>query len=356
MDEDTEQCCSQHRPLKDRVLLQLSRHVSAGTRPQPAGARSGACPSPLATEQPAGPPQAAGFAPPRRESCGATRRPGEGAQGRGAPPRSRPPSAGGGRSGRGRGRVFCGAAGASRPGVAPRRESACPPRGWSLGSARLGPRLLLPLPAAEPSSGKGGAGSPLHSPQSRVSENQPGSGPGPSPASEGPSGPGPHRAFGPGASAAVAAGQGSARLPSRRLPAEPGRLLAPSPPRRRAPAVPGPEARSVAAARPARVPRRGPGVRCPVRGVPLPARLPRGNLSRPLFPRREAAGGVCGGAAPRPMLLPAWEMCLYGLLAVGSHLYAFYEAHQVSQSKSAVRMCSLAPAALPARGWRGCEA
>ncbi|PKU45580.1 protein-cysteine n-palmitoyltransferase hhat [Limosa lapponica baueri] len=36
------------------------------------------------------------------------------------------------------------------------------------------------------------------------------------------------------------------------------------------------------------------------------------------------------------MVLPAWEMCLYGLLAVGSHLYAFYEAHQVSQKYEAV--------------------
>ncbi|XP_071662118.1 protein-cysteine N-palmitoyltransferase HHAT isoform X4 [Patagioenas fasciata] len=36
------------------------------------------------------------------------------------------------------------------------------------------------------------------------------------------------------------------------------------------------------------------------------------------------------------MLLPRWEMCLYGLLAVGSHLYAFYEAHQVSQKYEAV--------------------
>lgn len=41
------------------------------------------------------------------------------------------------------------------------------------------------------------------------------------------------------------------------------------------------------------------------------------------------------------MLLPAWEMCIYGLLAVGSHLYAFYEAHQVSQSKSATGLCPL---------------
>ncbi|XP_072712958.1 protein-cysteine N-palmitoyltransferase HHAT isoform X2 [Ciconia boyciana] len=36
------------------------------------------------------------------------------------------------------------------------------------------------------------------------------------------------------------------------------------------------------------------------------------------------------------MLLPAWEMRLYGLLAVGSHLYAFYEAHQVSRKYEAV--------------------
>ncbi|XP_075352469.1 protein-cysteine N-palmitoyltransferase HHAT isoform X2 [Mycteria americana] len=35
------------------------------------------------------------------------------------------------------------------------------------------------------------------------------------------------------------------------------------------------------------------------------------------------------------MLLPAWEMRLYGLLAVGSHLYAFYEAHQVSRKYEA---------------------
>ncbi|KAK2535642.1 Hhat [Columba guinea] len=50
----------------------------------------------------------------------------------------------------------------------------------------------------------------------------------------------------------------------------------------------------------------------------------------------EAAGGVSGGAAPGPMLLPRWEMRLYGLLAVGSHLYGFYEAHQVSQKYEAV--------------------
>ncbi|KAJ7407047.1 protein-cysteine N-palmitoyltransferase HHAT-like protein [Willisornis vidua] len=36
------------------------------------------------------------------------------------------------------------------------------------------------------------------------------------------------------------------------------------------------------------------------------------------------------------MLLPAWELCLYGLLTVGSHLYAFYEAHQVSRKYEAV--------------------
>uniref|UniRef100_A0A8C0EDJ2 Hedgehog acyltransferase n=1 Tax=Bubo bubo TaxID=30461 RepID=A0A8C0EDJ2_BUBBB len=36
------------------------------------------------------------------------------------------------------------------------------------------------------------------------------------------------------------------------------------------------------------------------------------------------------------MLLPAWEMCVYGALAVGSHLYAFYEAHQVSKKYEAV--------------------
>lgn len=42
------------------------------------------------------------------------------------------------------------------------------------------------------------------------------------------------------------------------------------------------------------------------------------------------------------MLLPAWEMSLYGLLTVGSHLYAFYEAHRVSRSKSVVG--GLAPA------------
>lgn len=42
-----------------------------------------------------------------------------------------------------------------------------------------------------------------------------------------------------------------------------------------------------------------------------------------------------------PMLLPAWELCFYGLLTVGSHLYAFYEAHQVSRSKCATWMCSL---------------
>ena len=41
------------------------------------------------------------------------------------------------------------------------------------------------------------------------------------------------------------------------------------------------------------------------------------------------------------MLLPAWEMCLYGVLTVGSHLYAFYEAHQVSRSKSVMWMCLL---------------
>ncbi|XP_054485494.2 protein-cysteine N-palmitoyltransferase HHAT isoform X1 [Agelaius phoeniceus] len=35
------------------------------------------------------------------------------------------------------------------------------------------------------------------------------------------------------------------------------------------------------------------------------------------------------------MLLPAWELCLYGLLTVGSHLYAFYEAHQVSRKYEA---------------------
>ncbi|XP_051469486.1 protein-cysteine N-palmitoyltransferase HHAT isoform X3 [Apus apus] len=35
------------------------------------------------------------------------------------------------------------------------------------------------------------------------------------------------------------------------------------------------------------------------------------------------------------MLLPAWEMGLYGFLTVGSHLYAFYEAHQVSQKYEA---------------------
>lgn len=42
-----------------------------------------------------------------------------------------------------------------------------------------------------------------------------------------------------------------------------------------------------------------------------------------------------------PMLLPAWELCLYGLLTVGSHLYAFYEAHQVSRSKCATWARSL---------------
>uniref|UniRef100_A0A8C9MSI8 Hedgehog acyltransferase n=1 Tax=Serinus canaria TaxID=9135 RepID=A0A8C9MSI8_SERCA len=41
------------------------------------------------------------------------------------------------------------------------------------------------------------------------------------------------------------------------------------------------------------------------------------------------------------MLLPAWELCLYGLLTVGSHLYAFYEAHQVSRSKCATWACLL---------------
>ncbi|XP_061847360.1 protein-cysteine N-palmitoyltransferase HHAT isoform X4 [Colius striatus] len=35
------------------------------------------------------------------------------------------------------------------------------------------------------------------------------------------------------------------------------------------------------------------------------------------------------------MLLPAWEMLFYGLLTVGSHLYAFYEAHQVSRKYEA---------------------
>lgn len=50
------------------------------------------------------------------------------------------------------------------------------------------------------------------------------------------------------------------------------------------------------------------------------------------------------------MLLPRWEMRLYGLLAVGSHLYGFYEAHQVSQSKSAAEMCSLLQRILPVAG------
>lgn len=50
------------------------------------------------------------------------------------------------------------------------------------------------------------------------------------------------------------------------------------------------------------------------------------------------------------MLLPAWEMCVYGVLAVGSHLYAFYEVHQVSQSKFVMRACSLLQCFLPVAG------
>ncbi|XP_064504369.1 protein-cysteine N-palmitoyltransferase HHAT isoform X1 [Pseudopipra pipra] len=48
------------------------------------------------------------------------------------------------------------------------------------------------------------------------------------------------------------------------------------------------------------------------------------------------------------MLLPAWELWLYGLLTVGSHLYAFYEAHQVSRKYEAVmdRMFGLDPGTL----------
>lgn len=276
-----------------RVPLQLSRHVSAGPRPQPAGSSERGLPEP--PRHGAGGRAAAGrgirsaaAGELRRHPAAGRGRAGAGSCGelRPAPPRSRPPSAGGGRSGRGRGRVFCGAAGVSRPGVAPRRESACPPRGWSLGSARLGPRLLLPLPAAEPSSGKGGAGSPLHSSQSRVSENQPGSGPGPSPAPEGPSGPGPHRAVGPGASTAVAAGQGSP--PSRRLPAEPGRLLAPSPPRRRA--------RQCRGLRRVRWPLPGPpgsraeGLACGVPGAGCPAARPS-SAGKPLPSSLSLQGG-----------------------------------------------------------------
>uniref|UniRef100_A0A8V0Z1W9 Hedgehog acyltransferase n=1 Tax=Gallus gallus TaxID=9031 RepID=A0A8V0Z1W9_CHICK len=36
-------------------------------------------------------------------------------------------------------------------------------------------------------------------------------------------------------------------------------------------------------------------------------------------------------AAPRPVVLPAWEMCAYLFLTIGSHFYSFYEAYQVSQ-------------------------
>ncbi|KAJ7422975.1 protein-cysteine N-palmitoyltransferase HHAT [Pitangus sulphuratus] len=48
------------------------------------------------------------------------------------------------------------------------------------------------------------------------------------------------------------------------------------------------------------------------------------------------------------MLLPAWELWLYGFLTVGSHLYAFYEAHQVSRKYEAVmdRMFGLDPGTL----------
>lgn len=43
-------------------------------------------------------------------------------------------------------------------------------------------------------------------------------------------------------------------------------------------------------------------------------------------------------AAPRPVVLPAWEMCAYLFLTIGSHFYSFYEAYQVSQSKSVMLM------------------
>lgn len=74
-----------------------------------------------------------------------------------------------------------------------------------------------------------------------------------------------------------------------------------------------------------------PAARCP------PARPPPGNAPALSFP----AGRRPAGAAPVPMLLPAWELCLYGLLTVGSHLYAFYQAHQVSRSKCATWAGSL---------------
>lgn len=86
-----------------------------------------------------------------------------------------------------------------------------------------------------------------------------------------------------------------------------------------------------------------PGATCPAaRWSPV-----LGETSPVLFSRREAAAGLCEEASAGPMLLPAWEMCLYGVLTVGSHFYAFYEAHQVSQSKPGMWARSLLRRSLP---------
>lgn len=110
---------------------------------------------------------------------------------------------------------------------------------------------------------------------------------------------------------------GTARLPSRQLRAERGRL----PARQRGARAGCPAARCLSALR---------RETAPVLSFP--------------------AGRRPAGAAPVPMLLPAWELCLYGLLTVGSHLYAFYEAHQVSRSKCATWAGSLGHSFPPVAG------